>query len=184
MSRDVERERHDHIARAALSVLAERGISGTTLERIASKANMSRGHVRYFLGNREQLLTAAAEAFYVDPYIIPPDIDTVLLAVDHLFGEDFAAPGPENRVVRAFIELATTSNRIAVVLAEAYEASRVNFRALVEKEHPATSPHILDEVAQGVMTMALGNAFLSDFDRDSGRNPRARAAALRFLATL
>lgn len=128
MRRDVERERHDHIARAVLSVLADHGFSGTTLERIASKANMSRGHVRYFLGNREQLLTAAAEAFYMDPYIIPPDIETVVLAVNHLFGEHFAAPDPDNRVVRAFVELATTSNRIAEVLAEAYEASRINFR--------------------------------------------------------
>lgn len=179
-----EQERHDQITRAAIETLAEHGISGTTLERIAANAGMARGHVRYFLGNREQVLVAAAVAFYEDPYVLPPEIDHVDAAISHLFGDDFAVPDQDNRVVRAFVELASTSTQIAAVLSEAYEASRRKLKELLAAEHPGVRDDDVDNVAQGVISMALGNAFLSDFDLDPARNERAHAVALRFIGTL
>src|SRR5699024_12343943 len=62
----VANERRQQIMEATLATMTEHGISGTTLDRIAESAGMSRGHVRHFLGNRDEILVNTARYFYAD----------------------------------------------------------------------------------------------------------------------
>lgn len=181
-------ERRAQILDATLTTIAERGISGTTLDRIADTAGMSRGHVRHFSGNRDSLLLDAAKHFYADETgdsaIIPASVTTLEGAIDYLFSDDFAASSAENAIVLAFVELARSSPDIAAVLRDAYSASQSRLVRYIEEAKPAVSHDDCDWAAEGVLSIALGNVFLGDFNADPGHTVRTRVAAEALLASL
>ncbi len=181
-------ERRGQILDATLATIAERGISGTTLDRIADTAGMSRGHVRHFAGNRDRLLLDAAKHFYADetgsPAILPTAVDSLSAAIDYLFGEEFSSSNSENAIALAFVELSRSSPDIAAVLTEAYSSARTRLAAYVAAAKPALDPADCDWPAEGVLAIALGNVFLGDFNTDPGHTVRTRAAAEALLAAL
>ncbi|WP_336651776.1 MULTISPECIES: TetR/AcrR family transcriptional regulator [unclassified Leucobacter] len=181
-------ERREQIIEATLRTISEHGISKTTLDRIADTAGMSRGHVRHFVGNRDRLLLDAARAFYADengePAILPAAVDDLDGALAFLFGGEFAASTSENAIVLAFVELARTNADIADVLAASYASTRERLAAYISRAKPHAPAAAREAAAQGVLSTALGNVFIGDFDRDEGRTVRARAAVDALLAAL
>ena len=181
-------ERREQIIEATLRTISERGISGTTLDRIADAAGMSRGHVRHFAGNRDRLLLDAARAFYADetgsPAILPGTVDDLDGAVGYLFGEEFASSNAENAIVLAFVELARTDPDIAETLTAAYASTRDRLSAFIAAAKPDAPAELRAAAAQGVLAAALGNVFIGDFDRDAARTALTRAAVDALLAAL
>ncbi|RGE20019.1 TetR/AcrR family transcriptional regulator [Leucobacter sp. wl10] len=181
-------ERREQIIEATLQTISERGISGTTLDRIADAAGMSRGHVRHFAGNRDRLLLDAARAFYADesgaPAILPNTVDDLDGALDYLLGEEFASSSAENAIVLAFVELARTDAEIAATLRAAHSATLDRLSGFIAAAKPAADPAAREVAAQGLLAAALGNAFIGDFDPDTRHTSLARAAVDALLATL
>ncbi|WP_336629716.1 MULTISPECIES: TetR/AcrR family transcriptional regulator [unclassified Microbacterium] len=185
----VAAERREQILDATMNTIAEHGINGTTLDRIADAVGMSRGHVRHFVGNRDRLLLDTAIAVFADATghvgsILPADVATIDDALDYLFGPTFNAPDRENAVVLGLVELSRTTPEIADVLTTAYSATRVQLADLVAAAKPAVSADACVTAAYGVLTCALGSVFLGDFDADPTRMERSRAAAEAQLAAL
>lgn len=54
--RRTETERRDAVYRAAMALIAERGIGGTRVADIGRRVGMSPGHVLYYFGTKERLL--------------------------------------------------------------------------------------------------------------------------------
>ncbi|KRA24921.1 TetR family transcriptional regulator [Microbacterium sp. Root61] len=182
-------ERREQIIDATMTTIAEHGISGTSLDRIADAVGMSRGHVRHFVGNRDRLLLDTAIALFADHTgkvgsILPSDVADVEGALDYLFGPEFNSPDRENAVVLGFVELSRTTPEIAEVLTTAYTATRLQLADLVAADHTDASPDTCVTVAYGILTCALGSVFLGDFDADPTRMHRSRAAAEALLAAL
>ena len=105
----VAAERRGQILDATMATIAEHGIHGTTLDRIADAVGMSRGHVRHFVGNRDRLLLDTAIAVFAESgqvgSILPPGIADLKGALDYLFGPAFNSPDRENAVVLGLVEL-------------------------------------------------------------------------------
>jgi AcrR family transcriptional regulator len=55
-ARRAETERRDAVYRAAMTLIAERGIDATRISDIGRLAGMSAGHVMYYFGTKERLL--------------------------------------------------------------------------------------------------------------------------------
>jgi len=185
----VAAERREQIIEATMNTIAEHGIHGTTLDRIADAAGMSRGHVRHFVGNRDRLLHDTAVAVFADQSgevgsILPAGIDGIEAALDYLFGPVFNAPDRENAVVLGLVELSRVTPEIAEVLTTAYTATRLQLAELVAAAHPHADENACVTAAYGVLTCALGSVFLGDFDDDPSRMTRSRAAAEALLASL
>ncbi len=185
----VAAERREQIIEATMATMAEHGVSGTTLDRIADAVGMSRGHVRHFVGNRDQLLLDTAIAVFADAggnvgSILPAGTDNLTAALDYLFGPVFGSPDAENAVVLGLVELSRTTPAIADVLTAAYTATRTQLAELVSREHPDAPGEACVTASYGVLTCALGSVFLGDFDRDPTRLEHSRAAADALLAAL
>lgn len=184
----VANERRKQIMEATLATMTEHGISGTTLDRIAESAEMSRGHVRHFLGNRDEILVNTVRYFYADDSgssaILPTSVATLDEAIDYLFGEEFTASDSENTIVLGFVEAARTNPQIAAVLAEAYSQTRERLHSYIVAAHPEADPASCENVAQGVLSASLGNVFIGDFDSETGRTSRTRYAVKALLSTL
>lgn len=181
-------ERRRQIIEATLKTIAEQGIARTSLDKIADAAGMSRGHVRHFVGNREDLLVDTAKHFYTDEdgssSILPDDISSVEEALDYFFGGAFTESSDDDAVVLGLVEMARTNRRIAAVLAEAHSATRTRLADLVRSAHPTASTEQCAWAAEGILTAAMGNVFISDFDRDRDNTARARRAIEAMLSTL
>ncbi|WP_404430821.1 TetR family transcriptional regulator [Microbacterium lacus] len=182
-------ERREQIIEATMTTIAEHGIRGATLDRIADAVGMSRGHVRHFVGNRDRLLLDTAVSVFADDSgevgsIIPGDVADLAGALDYLFGPEFNSPDRENAVVLGLVELSRSSPAIAEVLKTAYTATRLQLAQLVSMKHPDASTNACATVAYGILTSALGSVFLGDFDADPSRMEHSRAAVEALLGTL
>lgn len=181
----VAAERRDQIIEATLQTMAQHGVSGASLDRIAETAGMSRGHVRHFVGNRDQLLADTARQVFSDddgtPTILPRGTNTFTAALDYLFGEDFTRSDAENAVVLGFVELSRATPAIALILAEAYAHTRRRLATLTIEAYPHASAEECEVVADGALSAALGNVFMGDFDPDPVRTAHVRAAVDRLL---
>ncbi|MFJ4017249.1 TetR family transcriptional regulator [Microbacterium sp. NPDC090014] len=184
----VAAERRDQIIEATLQTVAQHGIAGTSLDRIAEAAGMSRGHVRHFVGNRDQLLAETARHVFSDEKggltILPSTLTSFTEALDYLFGEDFTRSDAENAVVLGFVELSRTNPSIAEVLTEAYGSTRTTLAALAAAEYPNAGAATCELVADGTLSAALGNVFMGDFDPDEVRTARVRRAVEVLVAAL
>lgn len=90
-------ERREQIMKAAARSVARHGLAGSTQERIAATAGMSRSHIRHYVGNRDDLIDALWD-HVITPYFDsmqdalsghePPVRPRVL--VDFLFGPQMA----------------------------------------------------------------------------------------------
>ncbi|MET4157032.1 TetR/AcrR family transcriptional regulator [Agromyces sp. PvR057] len=181
-------ERTKQIVEATIRTIGTNGITGASLDRIAEEAGMSRGHVRHFVGNREELLRASARSFYYDgaegTSILPAGTDSVASALDHLFGDEFAAPGRENAVVLGFVEAARSDPALAELIVDAYRGTHELLARLIAVEHPDADADACASTAYGIVAIALHNVFLSDIVSVATGTASARATAERLLAAL
>lgn len=177
----VAAERKAQIIEAALRTISTHGITGATLDRIAEEARMSRGHVRHFVGNRDELLVETAQAFYFgEPgttSILPPSVRCVDDAIEYLFGAEFTEPGSQNVIVFGLIEASRGNPEIRQILVRAYTGAEQTIRDFLAVEHPTAPDELRAHVAEGIMATAMHNVFMNDIDASSTRNAAARAAA-------
>lgn len=181
-------ERTRQIYDATIRAIGAHGITGASLDRIAEEAGMSRGHVRHFVGNRDQLLRETARRFYFDgtdeSSILPAGTTTTEQALDYLFGAEFTSPGADNAVVFGFVEASRRDPQIAEVLATAYKGTESALSAMIAAEHSTVTRARCDGIAYGLLAIALHNVFLSDIESTSAGTDAARAAAEQLLASL
>lgn len=184
----VATQRTQQIVDATIRAIGTYGITGASLDRIAEEAGMSRGHVRHFVGNREDLLRESARRFYFDgtegSSILPAGTDSVRTAMAYLFGEDFSAPGADNAVVLGFVEAARSDPSLAELLVRAYSGTHSLLADLLTAEHPGADRSACESAAYGVVAIALHNVFLSDIASTDAGTRAARDAAERLIATL
>jgi TetR/AcrR family transcriptional repressor of bet genes len=181
-------ERREQIIEATLRTIADVGVSATTLDRIATTAGMSRGHVRHFVGNREALLIDAARAFYSEgsqtSAILSETITTLDEALDYLFGEEFVVSNAENVIVFGFVELSRSIPAIAQVLTDAYLNAQSRLDQILAETYPDADPETRIEAAVTVLATAMGNVFLEGFNHDPERPAKTRRMAAALLDTL
>lgn len=160
--------RREQILEATVKTIAENGVRDTTLDRIAETINMSRGHVRHFVGNRDELLVDAARWFFTGTdgqvKLLPDTVSTLTEAVDYLFGRYFQTSDENNAVVLALVDFSRTSPEIAQVLTDTYSEAERELARIAALELPHTPEGRREAIASTILTAALGTVFLGDFD--------------------
>ena len=181
-------ERTRQIIEATIRTIGTHGITGTTMDRIAEEAGMSRGHVRHFVGNRDDLLRETARYFYFGgtdgASILPAGTATLEDALAYLFGPEFTAPGADNAVVFGLVEVSRSNPAIAELLAAAYSGTEAAIARMLAAEHPHLSPETCRRTAYGIVAIALHNVFMSDIKSSAADTDAARGAAEQLLASL
>ncbi|MFB6672068.1 cupin domain-containing protein [Streptomyces sp. NPDC056390] len=173
-------ERRQQILDATIQSLRAYGVSGTTLERISKQSGMSRGHIRHFLGNREDLLVAVTEHFFATltdqlpkESAHPNSFTSFEAMLDYLFGEVFTRSVEDNRLVDGLLEVARTSEKVSRAMANAYGVLEARIAATLAREFPDAEASAIDEAAFGVLCLALGNVFLREIDPSLPRSSMA-----------
>ena len=185
----VAAERREQIIDATMSMIAEHGIRGATLDRIADSVGMSRGHVRHFVGNRDRLLLDTAILVFADERgevesILPPDVDDDRRHSTTSSARSSSPRPRERRRARARRAFPHDSRDRRRPHDRLHARPGEQLLDLVSAAKPDAPYDAQATVAYGMLMCALGSVFLGDFDVDPARLTRSRAAAEALVASL
>lgn len=185
--RDLSDERRPQIIEAARRAIARYGIEGATQERIAAEAGMSRQHIRYYLGNREELLDAVWETT-MRRYLAGVDTASADAAetgdpraaiaafLDESFGYE-----EDDIVVHSFVGESRRDERIRARTTETYDHVERVAAELARRAVPGRSDEEVALVAHSVTALAMGAMMLDLLDPDAPRGDRLAEVARRLL---
>jgi len=181
-------ERTQQIIDATIRTIAKHGYAETTLDRIAQESGLARGHVRHYVGNRQNLIREAIKSYYFHDYdsgaFWPGAITTVQQAVDYLFSNDFVGTREENKLIFGFIEAARTDQEISDIMLSVYMGAEKDLARLLKKEHPEISSSHLNKIAFGVVSIAIHNVFLLDISAQAKTTSLAKSSAQLIISSL
>ncbi|SMG19195.1 TetR/AcrR family transcriptional regulator [Agreia pratensis] len=195
--RSLATERRQQIIAVTIQCMSKHGLDGTTLERIAELADMARGHLRHFVGNRDELLTDAARVFFfgngaMDEKDLAVAVATMPIiprslgvegALTFLF-DDFVAPSSDSAAVTAFIDAGRTIPAILEIVASSYRSMEVSLSEIISDEHPRAPEASCRRVANAAISMAVGTSFLTNIEYSTERIAHALAITTSLIAGL
>ena len=176
----LEGEKAQRIIAAMRASVASRGAAGSTFDRVAREAGVSRGLLHYYFGSKERLLVEVVRQdcevriAAMDERLASADsADAVVQALVHGL-EDYLAEDPSSHaVVYEMLSVSRRSDEIRAELAELYRRWRLHIAdALRRKERAGIVSLAMDPEAAASVLFALGDGLgiqaISDPDWDSG----------------
>lgn len=179
--------RADQILDAFTRCVARFGLEGATLQRVADEAGLARGHIRHYVGNRDELRDLFEQR------IISRSIDRAAAlasqspagrnaeALVHYFFGDELAPDDDNAAIDALLAAA----RFDADLRERIRAVYANLEKLLAtalaEDHPGRSATVYENAAYQVLALAYGHWTFSELGFPPARTSPALDLALRVI---
>ena len=181
--------RRPQILEAYQACLVRYGIEGATLDRVAEEAGVTRGLVRHYLGNRDDVLRALG-AHVRDEYSTwlqdlvaarPPEgrLDVVL---DALLSDEM--PRDLYQVVSELFWVATRDPEIATMLRDMYQEFERAIDSELAAAIPRADPRARRQVAFAILALAFSAPDFQVMGFPSDRRRAARTAADRLVGSL
>ncbi|WP_067811661.1 TetR/AcrR family transcriptional regulator [Actinomadura kijaniata] len=183
-------ERRAQILRAAARSVARYGLAGSTQERIAGMAGMSRSHVRHYVGNRDDLIDALWD------HVITPYFATMREAmagreprerlralVDYLFGPQMEH-NEDDLVIEALITGAMHDVRLRGRIFDSYSRLEREVATAIREAVPGCDPAESLRSAYSLLCLAFGNSTLAALPFPASRRAGVKEQAMRMLTSL
>jgi AcrR family transcriptional regulator len=174
--------RKEEILEAFERCVIREGITSTTLQKVADEAGLPRSLVRYFVGNRDEMIGLLISRVIGRAYrplreLDSPDASFPLHELlDYLFAGAFLN-NTTNSVVDRLWEIANSDESVRNELKNMY----TNFKAMIEKSMKAeglgTSAAQRAGAAQLLLSLAYGEASFNQLGMNSGKKDNARNLA-------
>ncbi|MBG0832690.1 TetR family transcriptional regulator [Planomonospora sp. ID67723] len=183
-------QRRKQILRAAAQSVARYGLAGSTQERIAAAAGMSRSHIRHYVGNRDELIDALWD------HVITPYFDAMHAAltdrapdaqlralVDFLFGPQMAR-NEDDLVIEALISGAMHDVRLRGRIYDSYSRLEREIAKTIREAVPGCESAESLQLAYALICMAFGHSTLAPLPFPASRHAGMKAMALQMLSAL
>jgi len=189
--RSLKAERREQILEAFEACVAEHGLEGTTLERVAEYAGLGRPAIRHNVGNREALIDAALdriilrhEAAYADITKALPRTQRVQALSQYLFTGGFTGePDAEDALLDELFALRHRDPLIAKRLDLMYRRFQRTIARELERETEASRSEC-NRVAYLIMVLAYGHSTFCGLGPGKRRGTVCREHALALVAEL
>lgn len=182
----VDVERREQILSAFEACVIEYGLSKTTLQKVADKAALPRSLVRYFVGNRAEMvqllldrMNEKADRSIVEKFPENPTLAELLdLIFDGAFTDDTT-----NSIVDQLWELSRRDAAVKQQLKELYSSLKQRITAQMRKEGlPEPARHA--DIAQSLIALGYGQACFEDLGMKTRRRNSLRQCADALVAQL
>lgn len=183
-------ERREQILDAVTTCIGEYGIEGTTLERVAEASGFSRGHIRHYLGNRDDMLTLCQHrlsARYVERMkdicdsAAPGARGPALVRL--LFGREWS-PSQDNAAINALFWAAARDQTVRAGLRATYMAMERTAARALRADYPQAPASDCANTAYALLSLAFGHSSLLELSYPAARERAARAVAQQMLDRL
>ena len=181
-------QRTAEILDAYVRCVSRYGFEGATLEQVAAESGYSRGHIRHYLGNRDEMRSALVQRTMSD-YIAQthevtegrePGRRSVEL-VDFLLGPVFA-PDDNNAIIDALWGVASHDDLVMAQLRDTYlEFEKSLYRALRD-DFPGAPVVVCRDAAYQLLALAFGHWSMSQLEFPANRERGVRRLASSVIA--
>ncbi len=185
---DVGEERIDQILDAFEVCVSERGLEGTTLQRVADEAGVARSLIRHYLGNRDAVLTAwvtrAIGRYGAQLDVLISSLPTRKRAakmVDYLFLGDGT---DADRVMDLVVASSARHDECRAMIAGFIERMIQTLSTELETSYPTARAAARLEVAGGIAALSMSAESLGHLGVRKRFTRTWKDAAHRLLATL
>lgn len=183
-------ERREQILDAVTQCIGECGIEGTTLERVAEASGFSRGHIRHYLGNRDDMLTQFQHRLSTRYVQRMQDICDSTEPGQHgaalvrfLFGKEWG-PGQDSAAINALMWAAARDENVRVGLRATYMAMERTVVRGLRSDYPGAPPAECASTAYALLCLAFGHSSLLELSYPAARQRTAAAVARQMLDRL
>jgi AcrR family transcriptional regulator len=182
----VDVERREQILSAFEACVIEYGLAKTTLQKVADKAGLPRSLVRYFVGNRAEMvqlllnrMNEKADRSIAEQFPENPTLSELLdLIFDGAFNDHTS-----NLIVDQLWELSRRDAAVKQQLQQLYSGLKQRITAQMRAEGlPSPSRH--GDVAQCLIALGYGEACFEDLGMKTKRRNTSRVCADVLLAQL
>ncbi|NIB41495.1 TetR/AcrR family transcriptional regulator [Pseudomaricurvus alkylphenolicus] len=184
----VKAERTEEILNAFERCVARYGVEGTSLERIAEESGLRRSLLRYYIGNRDEMVEALADRFIArtEGYFREleaelPEENRIGAMIDHWF----TPYEPEDSTTLVAEALIASAERYPVVqgkLRDWYDRLVGYFAAAISADYPDVDKDRCWMVALGIVSIFFNHDSMGSLGLPS-RYGKASAEAARLLAS-
>lgn len=167
-----KQERAEQILEAFERCVAEHGLAGASLERVAVYAGLGRPAIRHNVGNREALIEAALEriatrhkrAYAAIAERLPPS-GRLEAMLEYLFLGPFSGPATEeDAVLDELFAIRHREPRVAALLDGVYADLQATIAAELRREHSGAGAARCRTVAYQLMALAFGHSTFSTLE--------------------
>jgi AcrR family transcriptional regulator len=180
--------RRPQLLDAYAACLIRYGVKGTSLDRVAEEAGVTRGLVRHYLGNRDEILRALGShvrdryvAWVRDSRSRRTGSDPGDTAIDWLLDEQ---PPELYAVIDALFTEARRDPTIAAVLRDLYQALFEALDGELAAAHPDADPAARRQVALALVSFGFADTDFAAIGFRPRRRQEYRAIAQRLVETL
>jgi TetR/AcrR family transcriptional regulator, transcriptional repressor of aconitase len=172
-----------------MACLIESGVDGTTLDAIAERAGVTRGLVRHYLGNREDVLRSLG-AHVRDRYAAwlqdlvsarPPD-ERLEAVIDALLSE--AEPRDLYQLLTALFAAASRDPQVTAMLRDLYREFERTIDSELAAARPRAEPQARRQVSFAILCLSAASSDFQMLGFPRDRTAAARTAAMWLIESL
>ena len=156
--RELSGEKAQRIITAMRQSVARHGAAGSTFERVAAEAGVSRGLLHYYFGTKERLLAE----------VVRRDCDVRMALLDERLGDADTAEAVFARLVAELTDLVDREPEVITLIFELFTLGRRNeeiaaeFAELMRRTRDQLATLLAAKQDEGVLTLAAEPAAVAD----------------------
>ncbi|MDX3193436.1 helix-turn-helix domain containing protein [Streptomyces sp. MN03-5084-2B] len=180
-------KRIDEVLDAFTRCVARYGLEGVTLQRVADEAGMARGHIRHYVGNRDELRELFAQRI-VGRYAGRAEQLAHAGAagrrtealVGYFFGEEME-PSDDNAAINAILGAGRFDDALRERIRTVYTGLETLLRDALAADHPGRPPATYGDAAYQILALAYGHWTLAEMGFPAARARPAHQLALTIV---
>ena len=189
--KDLTIERRDSILDAMERCIAQYGLQGTTLTRIASEAQINRGLLHHYIGNRDDIFQLMVERL-IERYqtsfgqyaAARPENNPAEIVVNYYFGAWFDMAPQDDAIILELLAECGRDSHIQTLLLNLY----TGFEKMIADELTVLYPDVDDKdlhaVSYSLMLLAFSHATIHWLGLPLARQVDVRSIAASLIHTL
>lgn len=183
-------DRIEQILDAVTRCVAQYGWDGTTLEQISRTAGLSRGHIRHYAGNRDELMDrfmARVLGRYVSAMSAIVERERPGRKTDHLvrflLGPEFG-PTEDSAAIDVLLATAARDPQLRAHLRREFLAMEREIASALRQDFPGMSAERYARTAYALFCIAFAHSSMGELSFPASRSRAARQAAADLIALL
>lgn len=179
--RSLANERTVQILQAYAVCIGRYGLEGATLEKVSEESGFSRGHIRHYVGNRDDMRRKLVQ-WVVDDFgekavetlaDVPPG-QRARARMHHML-ESGLGPAPDNAAIDVLLGATTYDAGLRQMMREIYLDVERSIAGYLREDFPGASAKVYREGAYQLLAIAFGNWSLSEMEFPASRQRSAVA---------
>jgi AcrR family transcriptional regulator len=173
--RSLAKERTVQILQAYAVCIGRFGLEGATLERVSEESGFSRGHIRHYVGNRDEMRRKLVQ-WVVDDFNdqavemiskAPPG-ERARARMHHMF-ESGLGPAPANAAIDVLLGATTYDADLREMMRGIYLDVERSIAKSLRDDYPGAPAAVYREGAYQLLAIAFGNWSLSELEFPASR---------------